>query len=65
MLDRNVLPVIEYANETNDTQAFNMMTMALLCRLPEDIEDLSVLAYHLHATKHSNILHDSLGSFPR
>jgi len=42
-----------------------MMTMALLCRLPDDLEDLSVLASNLHTTNFSNMLHDSLLHFPR
>lgn len=44
ILDRNCLPVIEYANSSMDKQAFNMLTMARLCEMPDDMEDLSVLA---------------------
>ena len=39
--------------------------MALLCRLPDDLEDLKVLADNLDLSNHSDILNVSLGSFPR
>ena len=65
ILDRNLLPVIEYANKTMDKQAFNMMTMARLCYMPEEMEDLSVLAEALECSTQSTILDGSLNEFPQ
>ncbi len=65
ILDRNLLPVIEYANDTMSKFAFSMMTMALLCELPDDLDDLAVLADNLDLSNQSDILNVSLGSFPR
>jgi len=64
ILDTNMIPVIRYANESMDPQAFGMMTMARLCELPECIEDLSVLAGNLELSNQSDILNVSLCNFP-
>jgi len=60
-----VLPVIEYADEYMDKQAFNMMTMARLCELPECLEELSLLAENLSLSTHSDILDVSLCTLPK
>ena len=65
ILDVNLLPVIKWANETMDNDAFGMMTMAVLCNLPEDLEDLAVLSSNLSTSNHPDLLTLSLCSFPR
>ena len=57
--------MIDYANNTLDKQAYNMLTMARLITETEDMEDLSVLATNLSLSNYCNVLHDSLSAFPR
>ena len=47
-----------------DKQAYNMLTMARLCKPPEDMEELSILAYNLAISHYQNLIHDTLTTFP-
>ena len=65
ILERGLIPVIEYVNETLDKQAYNMLTMARVCEMPDDLADLSLLADNLALSEHSEIINGSLCAFSR
>ncbi len=65
ILDRNLYPVMVHANETLDKATFSMMTMALLCKLPDNLEDLSLVAGNLDSSDQSDIFNLSLCKYPR
>ena len=64
-LDKNCLPVIEYANMSLDKNSGVMLDMARVCKLPDDLDDLMILAFNLTLSDQPNFIKESLGVFPR
>ena len=65
LLDRNLIEVIEHANITMDKGASHIMTMVTLSELPDEMDDLSVLADVLICSQFDNLLDISLDTFPK